>query len=204
MNDTERYNKWRNKNLEKRQEYERQYREKNKEKIKESLKIWYQRNKELQKEKSKKYRLEHAEWKKKYDSDYGKTEKVKKYRKEWGVKNRDKMNVYQKERFKRDIIFRISHNCRTRIKIFIRKGLGDKKINTFKYIGCNWTELKEHIENKFVNGMTWDNYGKWHIDHIIPLSSSKAEEDVIRLCHYTNLQPLWAIDNLRKSNKYEK
>ena len=51
--------------------------------------------------------------------------------------------------------------------------------------------------------MSWENMGKWHIDHIIPLSTAITEEDVIRLCHYTNLQPLWAEDNLKKSNKLD-
>ena len=49
--------------------------------------------------------------------------------------------------------------------------------------------------------MSWDNYGKWHIDHIIPLSSANSEDDIYKLCNYTNLQPLWAEDNLKKSNK---
>ena len=49
--------------------------------------------------------------------------------------------------------------------------------------------------------MSWDNYGKWHIDHIIPLSSAKTEQDILKLCHYTNLQPLWAKGNIIKSNK---
>jgi hypothetical protein len=49
--------------------------------------------------------------------------------------------------------------------------------------------------------MTWDNQGKWHIDHIIPLSSGNTEEEIIKLCHYTNLQPLWAIDNMKKGSK---
>jgi hypothetical protein len=52
--------------------------------------------------------------------------------------------------------------------------------------------------------MSWNNYGKtgWHIDHIIPLSSANSEEEIIKLCHYTNLQPLWSEDNLKKSNRF--
>ena len=49
--------------------------------------------------------------------------------------------------------------------------------------------------------MSWENHGKWHIDHIIPLSTANTEEDILNLCHYTNLQPLWAEDNIKKSNK---
>jgi len=63
--------------------------------------------------------------------------------------------------------------------------------------------LKKYLEDKFSEGMTWDNKGfyGWHIDHIIPLSSAKNEEDIIRLSHYTNLQPLWGKDNMKKGNK---
>jgi hypothetical protein len=52
--------------------------------------------------------------------------------------------------------------------------------------------------------MTWDNYGKWHMDHIYPLSLAKTTEEIEKLCHYTNLQPLWAVDNIRKGNKISK
>lgn len=76
-----------------------------------------------------------------------------------------------------------------------------------RIIGCDWTTFKQHIESKFYPNpttgepMTWDNYGKngWHIDHIVPLCSAQSVEDLIRLSHYTNLQPLWAQDNIKKS-----
>jgi hypothetical protein len=56
------------------------------------------------------------------------------------------------------------------------------------------------LEKQFVVGMSWDNRNKWHIDHIIPLSSAKTEEEIYKLAHYTNLQPLWAEDNLSKGD----
>ena len=70
-------------------------------------------------------------------------------------------------------------------------------------LGCSPEYLKEHLEKQFSQGMSWDNYGfyGWHIDHKIPLSSAKTEEEVYQLCHYTNLQPLWAKDNLSKGGK---
>ena len=73
-----------------------------------------------------------------------------------------------------------------------------KNNKTFQIVGCSPTELKEHLEKQFINGMNWDNQGKWHIDHIIPLSSAKTEQDIYKLCYYTNLQPLWAEENMKK------
>jgi hypothetical protein len=60
---------------------------------------------------------------------------------------------------------------------------------------------KAHIEAQFHPGMSWGNYGQWHVDHIIPLASAKTAEELVALCHHTNLQPLWAEDNLRKGAK---
>ena len=76
-----------------------------------------------------------------------------------------------------------------------------KKNKTFEIVGCSPQFLKEHLEKQFVDGMTWENRSEWHIDHKIPLSSAKTEEELYKLCHYTNLQPLWAEENLKKSNK---
>ena len=68
-------------------------------------------------------------------------------------------------------------------------------------MGCTPLQLREHLEKQFVDGMTWDNRSDWHIDHIIPLSSAKTTEELNTLCHYTNLQPLWASENLSKGKK---
>ena len=65
-------------------------------------------------------------------------------------------------------------------------------------LGCDFADLKHHLESQFTEGMTWDNRNLWHIDHIIPLASAKSAEEVVKLSHYTNLQPLWAKDNMRK------
>ena len=79
----------------------------------------------------------------------------------------------------------------------------NKKYKVINIIGCDLITLKEHIEKQFKDGMNWENYGLfgWHIDHIIPLSSAKTEEELYKLCHYTNLQPLWAEENMKKGNK---
>ena len=92
---------------------------------------------------------------------------------------------------------------RDRLNQYFKYNTFNKNNTTFDIIGCSPQFLKEYLEKQFVIGMSWENhslYG-WHIDHIIPLSSAKTEDELYTLCHYTNLQPLWAKDNLEKSNK---
>jgi hypothetical protein len=109
-----------------------------------------------------------------------------------------KASARRRVRLRTDINFRLVENCRHRIWCFL-KGKGKSK-KTRDILGCDMEFLKQHLERSFLDGMTWENYGDWHVDHIIPISSATTEEDMVRLCHYENLQPLWAIDNIRKSN----
>lgn len=89
------------------------------------------------------------------------------------------------------------------------KGVYKKSLRTEKILGCSLKEFQEHLESLFTKGMSWTNHGKykihgdlvWNIDHRIPISSAKTEEEIIKLCHYTNLQPMWALENIQKSNK---
>jgi hypothetical protein len=78
-----------------------------------------------------------------------------------------------------------------------------KSNSTFKIVGCTPRFLKEYLEKQFQPGMTWKNHtvNGWHIDHKIPISAAKTQEDINRLAHYTNLQPMWATENLKKGNK---
>jgi hypothetical protein len=76
-----------------------------------------------------------------------------------------------------------------------------KSSSTAVILGCDWDQFKRHIELQFLPGMSWENTPEWHIDHIVPLASANDVEEVIALSHFTNLQPLWAKDNLRKSDK---
>lgn len=125
-------------------------------------------------------------------------EKLKSYRED----NRDKYNgwarKYQSKRRSKDPIYNMKITIRNRVKRFHSS---NKK--TEEILGCSYEFFKSHIENKFVDGMTWDNHGDWHYDHIKPISLGKTEEEILTLNHYTNLQPLWAKDNLKKSNKIE-
>lgn len=107
-------------------------------------------------------------------------------------------------RYNSDLLYKLKINIRNRIKHFIKNKNFDININsTYEIIGCTPNELRIYIEKQFIGGMTWENYKHdgWHIDHIIPLSSAKSIDDVYKLCHYTNLKPLWANENYKKGNK---
>lgn len=69
-------------------------------------------------------------------------------------------------------------------------------------LGISFNEFKLYIEEQFIEGMSWDNHGEWHLDHKIPLSWAKTKEEVYDLNRYTNFQPLWQFDNLSKGNRY--
>lgn len=109
--------------------------------------------------------------------------------------------IYRRVRSKEDVLFRVTSSLRTRTSRAIKQNRFNKKSHLGEYIGCTLLELKTHLEEQFTPGMTWGNYGEWHIDHIVPLDSATTVDGLYTLCHYTNLQPLWAIDNIRKGNK---
>jgi hypothetical protein len=125
--------------------------------------------------------------------------------KEYILKNIDKFRKYKNHLEKRkrtnDPLYKLKHNLRVRTCKYFKITKITKRNKTLSMIGITPIELKNYIEKKFTEGMTWDNYGKWHIDHIIPLNSVNSEEGIIKLCHYTNLQPLWATDNIRKKDR---
>jgi hypothetical protein len=134
-------------------------------------------------------------------------EKMKVARSEYKIKNKEKISKYRtfysdKRRKESDLV-RISENIRRRINIFLSSNKITKKNKTFDVVGCTPDFLKQYLENKFTEGMSWSNYGYygWHIDHIIPLCTAKTEDEVYNLCHYSNLQPLWGKDNFKKGGR---
>ncbi len=135
-------------------------------------------------------------------------EKEKLRVKNWCLKNKKRRSEYstqyEKIRKETDPKFKILRNSRTRLYNFLFKNHLTKPKKTIQLLGCEMDVLKNHLESLFTENMSWNNYGKtgWHIDHIIPLSSANSEEEIIKLCHYTNLQPLWSEDNLKKSNRF--
>ena len=98
---------------------------------------------------------------------------------------------------------RLAHNLRARLRDSLKNNY--KSGSAVKNLGCSLKELKAYLESKFQEGMCWDNWNinGWHIDHIKPLSSFDLsnKDQLLKACHYTNLQPLWAKDNLIKGDK---
>jgi hypothetical protein len=113
------------------------------------------------------------------------------------VKGRTPAQWYY-DRLKADPAFRACKNARVRVGLFLR----NKSCNS-KSLGASCSELRSYIEAKFSAGMSWENYGEWHLDHIYPLSVAYSDgpDAFAKACHYTNLQPLWRRDNLVKSNR---
>jgi hypothetical protein len=164
------------------------YYQANKEKIADIKRIYNKKNfKEISKKK-KVYRSENKE-------------KLRAASKIWRDKNKYSINKNYRDRRNSDPLFKMTCNIRSRTsESFHLSGL--KKTSATKdMLGCSFEFMRDHLAAQFTEGMTLENYGDWHIDHITPLSSAKNEKELISLAHYTNLQPLWAEDNLKKGDK---
>jgi hypothetical protein len=113
----------------------------------------------------------------------------------------NRMRVYSQKRSKHDNLFHLRRKIGAAIRSCLNKNYLKKKSKTKEILGCSFEYLKSHIESQFLDGMSWENKNQWHVDHIIPVSCAKTESALIALNHYTNLRPLWASENIRKSNK---
>jgi len=175
--------------------------------ISENRREYYEDNREKKAAYDKNYREANFEKvvanRKKYYEDN--CEKIIANNKNWREANLEKdatyHNNYVRNRRNNNPEFKLLHNLRKRLWDAV-KGY-TKSASTMELIGCTIENLQKHLENQFTNGMNWENYGEWHVDHIIPCASfDLSKEENQRECfNYTNLQPLWAEDNLRKSNR---
>ena len=157
----------------------RAYREATAEHRKAKMREWYEKNREYAIAKAKEYR----------DANKSTLNKLS--------------NQYKTTRSSVDPLFKFKRCLRTLIYAKIRQGGYTKKSKTFTILGCTFDEFQQHISAQFTEGMSWSNHGEWHLDHITPVAVATTEEDVIRLNHYTNFRPLWAVDNLRKGPRCE-
>jgi hypothetical protein len=121
-------------------------------------------------------------------------------------KYKDMVRKIHSRRLKTDIQYKLKNTIYKRISDCIKDISHLRTRDSVKFLGCSILELKEHLESKFQPGMTWENHGLkgWHVDHIMPISKFDLTnvDEFKKVCHYTNLQPLWASDNIRKGNKY--
>jgi hypothetical protein len=131
-------------------------------------------------------------WKEKWSNDS-----------EWRRHKLYRNNEYMKEKMKSDIFIKIKNRLSNRIRDALRSQKQNKRNKTADLLGCNINFFKHRLESQFQKGMSWKNYGKWHIDHIRPCASFDLTDlKQQKLCfHYTNLQPLWSKDNMTKNDK---
>jgi len=115
--------------------------------------------------------------------------------------NKNKINKKRRERIRNNPDVKIVYNLRRRIHHVVKDGY--KSRQTLKLLGCTLEVFMKYLESQFQPGMSFENYGKWHIDHIKPCSSFDLTDATqqSKCFHYTNLQPLWAVDNLKKGAK---
>lgn len=156
------------------------------------VKAHYQENKDKKKAHHKVYHQENKAKRNAYDKAYYQENKVR---------INARRNAYQKERRANDPLFRLKRNARNRLYQALRREGYSKESSTQETLGIDYERYKKYIESKFKKGMSWDNYGEWHIDHIMPLATATTEEELLKLCHYSNTQPLWAEENLSKGSR---
>lgn len=127
----------------------------------------------------------------------------KEYFKNYRIAHRKQRAEYEKWKLKNDINYNLSSKLRHRLTEAIKSQNINKTNKALELLGCNINDFKKHLQSQFKIGMTWGNYGKWHIDHIKPCASfdlTNLEEQ--KICfHYSNMQPLWAHENLQKWKK---
>jgi hypothetical protein len=160
----------------------------NKERITEEIKRYYEKNKDFINEKRRdKYNVDKLSLKYYYNNK----------------ESQNKKSLERKiKKLNNDPFYKLIHNIRCLVRISFKNQFTIKSKRTIEILGCSFEDFKLYLESKFDENMNWDNQGSyWHMDHIIPISSAESKEDVYRLNHYTNFQPLYWEDNLKKGNK---
>jgi hypothetical protein len=196
------------KNKEKYKLYQKEYQEKNRDKISKQCKEYYQLNKEKILKQNKKYcainKIKIKEIRKQYWQKYylKNKEEIKESKKNYYLENKETIQkrhrINERIRMKFNVDFRLRNYLRRRVRAALK---GNPKLETtMKLVGCSIEFLKEHLKSQFTKGMSFSNYGKWHIDHIKPCASFdlSKEEEQKKCFNWQNLQPLWAKDNLSK------
>jgi len=169
--------RWRENNPEQWSEYRRKYYQENKNKISLKQKITYE-----------KYKTRYLIRNQKYQKN-----------------NHTTLMQKRKERIDASPLLQFKERIRQLVKNSFYRLKHNKNRRTSQILGADWEVVKKHFVSQFKDGMTWEAFiaGDIHVDHIQPLASAKTEEELIALCHYTNLQPLWCLDNLSKGATFD-
>ena len=165
---------------------------------------WRETNLDRHKEMQRDWYVRNAETLRKRYRDYNAIRRASGYH--WRNENPDRARELERERFRRlrqNPAFRLECNVRRIVSMSLRGEV--KGGRTFDLLGYTPGELRTHLERQFARGMNWENYGKWHLDHVLPLSSfnyaTPQDEEFRRAWALTNLRPMWATENVRKGAK---
>ena len=169
----------------------------------------YQKNREAVLAQQKEYyadpknREARRAYSKEYNADPKNREAILAHAKKYNAspKGKERKNARIKEKKQSDPLYKLKLNTRSLISHSIKKAGFKKNSKTHKILNCSFEEFMSHLEKQFNSGITWENYGKWHLDHIVPVSLASTEEEIIKLNHYKNFQPMWGPENNSKSNK---
>lgn len=197
------------KHKEEKRQYDKQYRTCNKEKLRQQKKKYCVDHKKEKAQYDKQHFLDNKEEIKQKHKEYyfSNKKEIRQKQKQYYVSHKQEIrqhnNQYQYNRSKIDIQYKLRKSVRHRL--YLARKNNQKAGSAVRDLGCTILELKIYIESKFQPGMSWDNWcnNGWHIDHIIPLDSLDLtdREQLLKACHYTNLQPLWAKDNISKGGR---
>lgn len=189
-------------NKDKIRQTQKAYCEANKDKIKEAKKAYHEANKEKRRAYYEANKDKIKEAKKAYYQ--ANKDKIKEAKKAYYEANKDKINtrhaIYCSTRRKTDELFAMRRGLGTRMRMALTAKGFKKKSKTADMLGCDIHTFKRHIEKQFTKGMSWNNRSEWHLDHIVPCASANTEDELIKLFHYTNIQPLWAKENMSKGD----
>ena len=130
---------------------------------------------------------------------------AKKRARKRAILKREEVNAYKqtwsKNKQANDPVYKLSVVIRRRVSMAFKAKKYTKQSSCHSLLGCDYAVARAHIENMFKDGMTWENHGLWHIDHIVPIASATSYEELVSLFNYKNLQPLWAKENMSKGRK---
>lgn len=186
-----------------RKAYLREYRQKNREILAAKNKEYAEANGERRKAQQAEYREQNRQKINERARDYASrvAHKKRSYMQEWCKQNQERLREKRVARYKTDPSYRVRINLRNRLNAAIR--VGCKAGSAVRDLGCTIEDFMSYIAAQFLPGMSWENWGEWHLDHIKPLSAFDLtnRNQFLAACHYTNMRPLWAADNLRKGHR---